>query len=282
MFLFFIRVYFLLIQVTLWLIKVIATTWLIFVNSYIIICLTTFFRFTIRLFLTYFPRLFLTYFPSLLSCFLQFYTFSSPSCLFATTHFCVCIFSLRIYPLLFSHVSPLVSSFQIYSLLIYFLLCFTPQVSFVVENILFPLQFQPSYHIATGSTPSTCLILSKMKFDHFVIQSHALLISRERESVENLWTLIFSLILIFFETFSLRVCCHFLVSVPQFYIYIQLNSLLLSNRFMPTCCLTCLYKNPHAGKYHPWSMRGYTHAQRTCREIPPVVNVCFSTLTSVQ
>ena len=46
--------------------------WLIFVNSYII-CLTTFFRFTVCLFLCYFPLLF--------SYFLQSYAFSSPSCL---------------------------------------------------------------------------------------------------------------------------------------------------------------------------------------------------------
>jgi hypothetical protein len=36
------------------------------------------------------------------------------------------------------------------------------------------------------------------KFDHFVIQSHAPLNSCQRESDENLCTLIFSLILIFF------------------------------------------------------------------------------------
>ena len=57
-----------------------------------------------------------------------------------------------------------------------------------------------------------------------VIQSHALLISCQRESDENLWTLIFSLILIFFLFLS-GFCCHSpndassFVSSPAYYLH---------------------------------------------------------------
>ena len=50
----------------------------------------------------------------------------------------------------------------------------------------------------------------------------------------------------FFSSPLLLLCCS-LTFFFQCHINIQLHSLLLSNRFMPTCCLTCHYKNPYAG-----------------------------------
>ena len=69
--------------------------------------------------------------------------------------------------------------------------------SVAVENILLSLQFQPSYHNATGSIPLMCLIFFKMKLNQFAI-SHHLLFTCQQQSDKNLWTLIFSLILILF------------------------------------------------------------------------------------
>jgi len=69
--------------------------------------------------------------------------------------------------------------------------------SVVVENILLSLQFQPSYHNATGSIPLMCLIFFKMKLNQFAI-SHHLLFSCQQQLDKNLWTVIFSLILILF------------------------------------------------------------------------------------
>ena len=156
------------------------------------------------------------------------------------------------------------------------------------------------------STPLTCLILSKMKF---VIQSHAVLISCQRESDENFWTFIFSLILIFFSLFllgfvvTLRIIFTFFLEISSFVsssrfilhlapyyflspLYIcclccslpstrlHLPFLPISNRFMPTCCLTRPDKNPYA--WHPIGLaRGYTPPKNT-RVASDRVSTCVS------